>query len=106
MQHDQFIAQDLLLLGLLQDKTIEQIVKESGLSVDAIEKAVKEMRGGRKVESKNAESNFDALRKYAQDLTALAEEGSLDPVIGRDDEIRRVIRILCRRTKVRHLFLN
>lgn len=57
------------------------------------------MRGGKKVDSRTAESTFDALNKYAIDLTSLAEEGSLDPVIGRDNEIRRVIRILCRRTK-------
>ncbi|KAG8886991.1 hypothetical protein FRB99_004334, partial [Tulasnella sp. 403] len=97
--HDSYTAQDHLLLSLLQDSTIKTIVKESGLSVDAITKAVEDMRGNRKVDSKNAESNFDALKKYAVDLTALAEDGSLDPVIGRDNEIRRVIRILCRRTK-------
>jgi ATP-dependent Clp protease ATP-binding subunit ClpB len=57
------------------------------------------MRGNRRVESRNAEEGFDALNKYAVDLTALAEEGKLDPVIGRDAEIRRVVRILCRRTK-------
>lgn len=57
------------------------------------------MRGNRRVESKSAEQGFDALTKYATDLTSLAEEGKLDPVIGRDNEIRRVVRILCRRTK-------
>lgn len=61
--------------------------------------AVQQIRGNRRVESKSAEAGFDALSKYAIDLTALAEEGKLDPVIGRDNEIRRVIRILCRRTK-------
>jgi ATP-dependent Clp protease ATP-binding subunit ClpB len=61
--------------------------------------AVQQIRGNRRVESKSAEAGFDALCKYAVDLTALAEEGKLDPVIGRDNEIRRVIRILCRRTK-------
>ena len=61
--------------------------------------AIQQIRGNRRVESKSAEAGFDALSKYAVDLTALAEEGKLDPVIGRDNEIRRVIRILCRRTK-------
>jgi len=61
--------------------------------------AVQQIRSNRRVESKNAEEGFDALSKYAVDLTALAEEGKLDPVIDRDNEIRRVIRILCRRTK-------
>ncbi|KAG9043375.1 hypothetical protein FS837_009683 [Tulasnella sp. UAMH 9824] len=97
--HDEFIAQDHILLALLQEKSIETIVKEAGLSVSALTKVIEETRGGRKVDSRNAESNFEALKKYAVDLTALAEEGNLDPVIGRDNEIRRVIRILCRRTK-------
>ena len=65
----------------------------------ALEKAVNDIRKGRKVTSPNAESNFDALKKYARDMTALAREGKLDPVIGRDEEIRRTIQVLARRTK-------
>jgi ATP-dependent Clp protease ATP-binding subunit ClpA len=97
--HDSFIAQDHLLLALLQESSIQTIIKEAGLSVDKIKKAVEDMRNGRKIDSRTAESTFDALKKYAVDLTALAEEGALDPVVGRDNEIRRVVRILCRRTK-------
>lgn len=63
----------------------------------ALKTAIQQARGDRRVESKNAEQGFDALSKYAVDLTALAEEGKIDPVIGRDNEIRRCIRILCRR---------
>lgn len=59
--------------------------------------AIEQIRGNKRVESKTAEQGFDALQKYAVDLTALAEEGKIDPVIGRDNEIRRAIRILCRR---------
>ena len=65
----------------------------------ALEKAIADIRKGRKVDSANAEANFDALKKYARDVTAIAREGKLDPVIGRDEEIRRTIQILARRTK-------
>ena len=65
----------------------------------ALEKAVTDIRKGRKVDSPNAEANFDALKKYARDVTALARDGKLDPVIGRDEEIRRTIQVLARRTK-------
>ncbi|KAG8883215.1 hypothetical protein FRB98_003218 [Tulasnella sp. 332] len=91
--HDTFIAQDHLALALLHDPSILSIIKDSGISVDKIRTAIEEMRGGKKVDSRTAESTFDALKKYAIDLTSLAEEGSMDPVIGRDNEIRRVIRV-------------
>ncbi|KAG8935918.1 hypothetical protein FRC02_005673 [Tulasnella sp. 418] len=97
--HDQYIAQDHLVMALIQDNSITQVLNEAGIKPDDVKKALEEMRGGRKVDSKSAEGNFDALKKFAVDLTALAEEGKIDPVIGRDNEIRRVIRILCRRTK-------
>ncbi|KAG1749992.1 P-loop containing nucleoside triphosphate hydrolase protein [Suillus paluster] len=97
--HDSYIAQDHLLLALLKDPSISSIVKEAGLTEAALKTVIEQTRGNRRVESKNAEAGFDALQKYAVDLTALAEEGKIDPVIGRDNEIRRVIRILCRRTK-------
>ncbi|KII94395.1 hypothetical protein PLICRDRAFT_675583 [Plicaturopsis crispa FD-325 SS-3] len=97
--HDSYIAQDHLLLALIQDNTIAPVLKEASLTEAALKTAITQIRGNRRVESKNAEQGFDALQKYAVDLTALAEEGKIDPVIGRDNEIRRVIRILCRRTK-------
>lgn len=95
--HDSYIAQDHLLLALLKDPSISPILKEAGLNEATLKTAIEQVRGNRRVESKTAEQGFDALQKYAVDLTALAEEGKIDPVIGRDNEIRRVIRILCRR---------
>lgn len=95
--HDSYIAQDHLLAALIKDSSIASILKEAGLTEDVLKTAIDQIRGNRRVESKNAEQGFDALTKYATDLTALAEEGKLDPVIGRDNEIRRAIRILCRR---------
>ncbi|KAF8576556.1 hypothetical protein K439DRAFT_1366899 [Ramaria rubella] len=97
--HDSFIAQDHLLLALIKDPSISAILKESSLTEAAVKTAIQQSRGNRRVESRNAEEGFDALNKYAIDLTALAEAGKIDPVIGRDNEIRRVVRILCRRTK-------
>lgn len=95
--HDSYIAQDHLLLALLKDSSIEGVLKENSLTPATLKTAIEQTRGNRRVESKTAEQGFDALQKYAVDLTALAEEGKIDPVIGRDDEIRRAIRILCRR---------
>jgi ATP-dependent Clp protease ATP-binding subunit ClpA len=97
--HDSYIAQDHILLALLKDPSISSVIKDTGLTEAALKTAIEQTRGNRRVESKNAEAGFDALQKYAVDLTALAEEGKIDPVIGRDNEIRRIIRILCRRTK-------
>src|SRR6201999_997230 len=74
-------------------------LKAGGVTPQALEKAVNDIRKGRKVTSPNAESNFDALKKYARDLTQAARDGKLDPVIGRDEEIRRTIQVLSRRTK-------
>ena len=95
--HDSYIAQDHLILALLKDPSIQTVLKEVSLTEATLRTALQQTRGDRRVESKNAEDGFDALQKYAIDLTALAEEGKIDPVIGRDNEIRRVIRILCRR---------
>ncbi|CAK5264423.1 unnamed protein product [Mycena citricolor] len=97
--HDSYIAQDHLLLALLKDATVAAVLKEASLTEATLKTAIEQIRGNRRVESKTAEQGFDALQKYAVDLTALAEEGKIDPVIGRDNEIRRAIRILCRRTK-------
>lgn len=95
--HDSYIAQDHLLLALIKDPSISAVLKEATLNEATLKTAIQQIRGDRRVDSKNAEQGFDALSKYAVDLTALAEEGKIDPVIGRDNEIRRVIRILCRR---------
>ena len=95
--HDSYIAQDHLLLALIKDATISAVLKENSLVEGTLKTAIEQIRGNRRVESKTAEQAFDALHKYAIDLTALAEEGKIDPVIGRDNEIRRIIRILCRR---------
>jgi ATP-dependent Clp protease ATP-binding subunit ClpB len=95
--HDSYIAQDHILLALIKDPSLTPILKEAGLTEATLKTAIQQIRGNRRVESKKAEQGFDALQKYAVDLTALAEEGKIDPVIGRDNEIRRVVRILCRR---------
>ncbi len=95
-KEDTHIAIDHLLIALTVNG---DVLRAFALSRSALEDAVKEIRGNRKVTSRNAESNYDALSKYAQDLTKLAEEGKLDPVIGRDDEIRAVIGVLARRRK-------
>jgi ATP-dependent Clp protease ATP-binding subunit ClpB len=97
LQHDAYIAQDHILLALIADSSIAPVLKEAGLTEATLKTAISQVRGNRRIESKNAEAGFDALNKYAVDLTALAEEGKIDPVIGRDNEIRRVIRILSRR---------
>jgi ATP-dependent Clp protease ATP-binding subunit ClpB len=100
-QGDQFVAIDHLILAMLKITPSElvDLCKTAGIDVKALEQEVRRKRGGRKVDSRSAESQFDALNKYCIDLTALAEQGKLDPVIGRDNEIRRVIRVLSRRTK-------
>jgi len=97
---DAFVAQDRLLVALaLSDTPAGKALKASGASAQALERAVGELRKGRKVDSATAEQQFDALKKYAKDVTQLAREQKLDPVIGRDEEIRRTIQVLARRTK-------
>eukprot|EP00026_Physarum_polycephalum_P002157 Phypoly_transcript_02162.p1 GENE.Phypoly_transcript_02162~~Phypoly_transcript_02162.p1 ORF type:complete len:900 (+),score=200.10 Phypoly_transcript_02162:111-2810(+) len=98
-QGDSHLAVDHILLALAEEKDIMSILGDAGLSKTQLADTVKQLRGGRKVEGKSAEEAYDALNKYGHDLVADAESGKLDPVIGRDDEIRRVIRVLCRRTK-------
>lgn len=89
-QHDTYVAQDHLISALLEDSTIIQALKNVGLSsTKTVENALNQQRGGRRVDRPNAEEGFDALNKYATDLTGEAEAGRLDPVIGRDNEIRR-----------------
>ncbi len=97
---DEFVAQDRLLVALAaSDTPSARALRQAGATAQAIDRAVSDVRKGRKVTSQNAEAGFDALKKYARDVTALAREGKLDPVIGRDEEIRRAIQVLARRTK-------
>jgi len=97
---DGFVAQDRLLVAIAaSDTPAARALRSAGATAQTLEKAVTEIRKGRKVDSANAEANFDALKKYARDVTALAREGKLDPVIGREEEIRRTIQVLARRTK-------
>jgi len=81
--HDQYIAQDHMLLALINDPDLNQLFTAAGLSEETLKNAVQQIRGNRRVESKSSELGFDALAKYAIDMTKLAEEGKLDPVIGR-----------------------
>src|SRR4051794_1216984 len=97
---DQFIASELFLLALSEDKgETGRTLKENGLARKSLESAIAAVRGGSQVHSQDAESQREALKKYTIDLTERARDGKLDPVIGRDDEIRRTIQILQRRTK-------
>ena len=97
---DSFVAQDRMLVALAGgDNAAARALKAAGVSAQALEKAVADMRKGRKVDSATAEQQFDALKKYAKDVTQLARDQKLDPVIGRDEEIRRAIQVLARRTK-------
>ncbi len=89
----------LLALTLASGSAAAKALKESGLTAQALNSAINDLRKGRKADSASAEDSFDALKKYARDLTAVAREGKLDPVIGRDEEIRRTIQVLARRTK-------
>jgi ATP-dependent Clp protease ATP-binding subunit ClpB len=97
---DQFIASEMFLLAASEAKSpIGPLVKEHGLTRKALEAAIDAVRGGQKVDSPDAEGQREALKKYTLDLTERARLGKLDPVIGRDDEIRRAIQVLQRRTK-------
>ena len=97
---DEFIASELFLLVLADDKgAAGRALKSAGMNKPALEKAIEDVRGGENITDPDGESNREALKKYTIDLTERARLGKLDPVIGRDDEIRRVIQILQRRTK-------
>ena len=98
---DKFVTVEYLLLALVLAQGTEAagILKEAGVTPQAFNRAIKELRKGRHADSAHAEDSYDALEKYAQDFTAAAAEGRIDPVIGRDEEIRRTIQVLSRRTK-------
>ncbi|NDW18612.1 ATP-dependent chaperone ClpB [Dysgonomonas sp. 216] len=97
---DQYVSIEHLLLGILSSKsTASQMMKDAGISEEDMQLAIDELRKGSKVTSQSAEDTYQSLEKYAINLTQRARDGKLDPVIGRDDEIRRVLQILSRRTK-------
>ncbi len=92
---DQFISSELFVLAALEDKgQISTVLRNAGAVKGSIEQAIDELRGGEKVNDANAEESRQALEKYTVDLTERAEQGKLDPVIGRDDEIRRTVQVL------------
>jgi len=97
---DAYISSELFVLAALEDKgTLGELLKTAGATKGALEQAIDKMRGGQSVDDPNAEEQRQALEKYTIDLTERAEQGKLDPVIGRDEEIRRAIQVLQRRTK-------
>ena len=99
--HDEFVSTEHLLLALLDEKAgfPAQLLKERGITRDKVYQALQSVRGGARVTDQNPEEKYQALEKYSRDLTQLARDGKLDPVIGRDDEVRRVIQVLSRRQK-------
>ena len=97
---DQFVSAEHILVALLDgDDAISRMLKDNGLSRDALKKAIAELRKGAKVDSQTAEDRFNSLNRFALNLNERARSGKLDPVIGRDEEIRRILQILSRRTK-------
>ncbi len=97
---DQYVSTEHLLLALVDSKTpAAEALKHAGVTRDRLLQALKEIRGNQTVDDPNAEDRFQALERYGRDLTELARKGKLDPVIGRDDEVRRVVQVLSRRTK-------
>src|SRR5207247_10412552 len=98
---DEYISTEHLLLGIAADRstTAGRLLSQAGVEREKIYAALQAIRGGQRVTDATPESKYQALQRYGRDLTQLAREGKLDPVIGRDDEIRRVIQVLSRRTK-------
>ena len=97
---DEFVSVEPILLALLSvNSTAARIMKDAGCTEKEMQKAIQELRQGQKVQSQSADDNYQSLEKYAKNLVDLARQGKLDPVIGRDDEIRRLLQILSRRTK-------
>lgn len=98
---DQFVSAEMILLALAveRDTAAQRLLKDAGVTPQALNAAINSFRRGKKADSANAEGNYEALDKYTKDITKLAAEGKLDPVIGRDEEIRRTMQVLSRRTK-------
>ena len=98
---DEYIGIECLLIGMtkLEGSFIQDLMRKQGVTTNSVLSAMKKIRGNKKVDTKNAEENMKALEKYSTDLTEMARKGKLDPVIGRDEEVRRIIQVLNRRTK-------
>ncbi|MFD0932156.1 ATP-dependent chaperone ClpB [Psychroflexus salinarum] len=97
---DDYVSIEHLILAIFKSKSkVAQVLKDQGVTEKALEAAIQELRNGDRVTSQSAEDNYNSLDKYANNLNKMAEEGKLDPVIGRDEEIRRILQILSRRTK-------
>src|SRR5690349_4529856 len=96
---DAFITTERLLIAIAKEGEAGKALKEAGTNAKALEEAAQAMRKGKTADSASAEEGYDALKRYARDLTQAARDGKLDPVIGRDEEIRRTIQVLSRRTK-------
>ncbi|MEJ2208971.1 MAG: Clp protease N-terminal domain-containing protein, partial [Anaerolineae bacterium] len=99
--HDEYVSTEHLLLALVEDRAgeVAHLLQNNGITRDAVLRALAGIRGSQRVTSQNPEGTYQALERYGRDLTGMAREGKLDPVIGRDEEIRRVIQVLSRRTK-------
>ncbi len=98
--NDDYISIEHIVLGYAKDKRFGQdLLKSFGISEKDLKQTIEQIRGNQKVTDQNPEGKYESLERYGRDLTAYAREGKLDPVIGRDDEIRRTIQILSRRTK-------
>jgi ATP-dependent Clp protease ATP-binding subunit ClpB len=97
--HDDFVSTEHILLALTGDRTTGDLLARHGVDHDTVLRALAEIRGGQRITSQDPESTYQSLEKYGRDMTALARQGKLDPVIGRDEEIRRVVQVLSRRTK-------
>src|SRR5260370_1072344 len=99
--HDEYLSVEHMLLAMLDagDEPVQRALKAAGLTRDVVLKALTSIRGAQRVTDQNPEGKYQALEKYGRNLTELASQGKLDPVIGRDEEIRRVIQVLSRRTK-------
>jgi len=96
---DEFIGIECILIAMTKGVNISELFKKFGVDTNKVLNAMKKIRGNKKVDTKNAEENMKALEKYSTDLTERARKGKLDPVIGRDEEVRRIIQVLNRRTK-------
>jgi ATP-dependent Clp protease ATP-binding subunit ClpB len=98
---DEYVSSEAILLGICKERNafLSKYLDKQGISTEDVVRAVKELRGGHKADSASAEETYRALEKFGRDLTELVKKGKLDPVIGRDEEIRRVIQVLSRRTK-------
>ncbi|WP_395342019.1 ATP-dependent chaperone ClpB [Ningiella sp. W23] len=100
-RNDQYISSELFILAMVEDSKSDagKLIRNAGATAKSLESAIEQVRGGQNIDDPNAEEQRQALEKYTLDLTERAEQGKLDPVIGRDDEIRRVVQVLQRRTK-------